>query len=188
MTRIIAGLAGGRRLVVPPRGTRPTAERVREAIFSSLSAEQRWDGLRVLDLFAGSGALGLEAVSRGCIAAVLVDCDPRAARVCARNVSSLGVAAAVAVSAMSAQRWLNSGHDGEGFDLIFLDPPYEQADDVVDDVLKRLTRSGLLRERARIVVERSKHAATPHWPVGCSDTRSRRFGDTIVHRAIWYGP
>lgn len=188
MTRIIAGSAGGRRLVVPPRGTRPTSDRVREAIFSSLGAEEPWDGLRVLDLFAGSGALGLEAVSRGCDAAVLVDCDPRAARVCARNASSLGVAAAVAVRAVTAQRWLHSVDEAACFDLVFVDPPYELAEDVVDDILQGLTRPGLLRDRARIVVERSRRCAPPRWPIGCSDSGSRRFGDTVVYRAIWYGP
>lgn len=173
---------------MPSRGTRPTAERVREAIFSSLASEQTWEGLRVLDLFAGSGALGLEAVSRGCDEAVLVDCDPAAARMCARNANSLDFATQVLVKTMTAQRWLVSTDDRDGFDLVFLDPPYELGDEIVDGILLSLTRPGLLRRDARIVVERSRRATPPRWPIGYSSTGSRRFGDTIVHRAIWYGP
>ena len=94
MTRIVAGAAGGRRLAVPPRGTRPTTDRVREALFNVLAARLDFDGMQVLDLYAGSGALGLEALSRGATAVVFVENDRRAAEVLSRNIESVGLAGA----------------------------------------------------------------------------------------------
>ncbi|WP_019739998.1 16S rRNA (guanine(966)-N(2))-methyltransferase RsmD, partial [Mycobacterium avium] len=91
MTRIIGGVAGGRRLAVPPRGTRPTTDRVRESLFNILAARRELTGLAVLDLYAGSGALGLEALSRGAATALFVESDPRAAAVIARNIDTLGL-------------------------------------------------------------------------------------------------
>ena len=91
MTRIVAGAAGGRRLAVPPRGTRPTTDRVREAIFNVLASRLDFDGIRVLDLYAGSGALGLEALSRGAASVMFVESDRRAAEVIARNIDTVGL-------------------------------------------------------------------------------------------------
>src|ERR1700744_6493180 len=91
MTRVIGGVAGGRRIVVPPRGTRPTTDRVREALFNILSARRDLSGLAVLDLYAGSGALGLEALSRGAASVLLVESDQRTAAVIARNIETLGL-------------------------------------------------------------------------------------------------
>src|SRR3954471_6937740 len=98
VTRIIAGRVGGRRIAVPPRGTRPTSDRVREALFSALTVEPGLGGARVLDLCAGSGALGLEALSRGAAHALFVESDRRAAAVLRRNVSDLGVGGEVRVA------------------------------------------------------------------------------------------
>src|SRR5438067_2074266 len=91
MTRIVAGIAGGRRLRVPPAGTRPTSDRVREALFNMLAARMDFDGVRVLDLYAGSGALGLEALSRGASHALLVESDRKAAAVVRGNIADLGL-------------------------------------------------------------------------------------------------
>lgn len=188
MTRIIAGELGGRRIAVPARGTRPTAERVREALFSSLAADRALVGLRVLDLFAGSGALALEALSRGCHDAVLVESDQRAARLCVRNAASLGLTAVVVVAAVPVDRWLRRNRNSGRFDLVFLDPPYELTDDAVAGVLAQLCGNDLLRRDARLILERSRRSAAPEWPTGCGGTTSRRFGETVLHQAVWYGP
>lgn len=188
MTRIIAGACGGRLIEIPARGTRPTAARVRESLFSSLEAERPWDQLRALDLFAGSGALGLEAVSRGCQAAVLVESDPAAARICRLNASRLGMGQAVTVRATSVRSWLRSVDPSFGFDLVFLDPPYELDDDAVDGLLAALVDSGVLRPEARLVVERAKRSRPPQLPTVNSPVTARRFGDTVIYRAVWYGP
>ncbi|MDM7491157.1 RsmD family RNA methyltransferase, partial [Rhodococcus sp. CSLK01-03] len=102
MTRIVAGRAGGRRLKVPPRGTRPTSERVREALFSSLTARMELEGASVLDLYAGSGALGLEALSRGATHALLVESDAQAATVIRRNIGELGLPAVLRAAPVAA--------------------------------------------------------------------------------------
>jgi 16S rRNA (guanine966-N2)-methyltransferase len=119
--RIVAGTYGGRRITAPAgRSTRPTSDRVREALFSILGSVE---GLRVLDLFAGSGALGIEALSRGAVEAVFVDSDPRAVQAIEQNVANLG--AAGRVTRRDALAWLKAG-DGT-FDLVFVDPPYSSA-------------------------------------------------------------
>lgn len=123
MTRIIGGVAGGRRLAVPPRGTRPTTDRVRESLFNILAARRELTGLAVLDLYAGSGALGLEALSRGAATALFVESDPRAAAVIARNIDTLGLPGATlrrgAVAAVLA------GGAATAVDLVLADPPYD---------------------------------------------------------------
>jgi 16S rRNA (guanine966-N2)-methyltransferase len=122
--RVVAGVYGGRRLATPAgRSTRPTSDRVREALFSILGP---LDDLRVLDLFAGSGALGIEALSRGAREAVFVDSDERAAAAVRRNLDTLGADARV--HRRDALAWLASAASGgETFDLVFADPPYSSA-------------------------------------------------------------
>jgi 16S rRNA (guanine(966)-N(2))-methyltransferase RsmD len=122
--RVVAGVYGGRRLEAPAgRSTRPTSDRVREALFSILGPI---DGARVLDLFAGSGALGIEALSRGAAEAVFVDSDARAVQAIERNLETLGASARV--HRRDALKWLESAASGEeGFDLVFADPPYSSA-------------------------------------------------------------
>lgn len=183
MTRIVAGAAGGVRLKVPPTGTRPTADRVREALFSSLQARLDLDGARVLDLFAGSGALGLEALSRGASRLVLVDSAARAGRVMAANVAAVGLPGAE-VRVQSAAAFLRA--PAEAFDLVLLDPPYDLATGAVEALLADLT-AGWLAEGALVVVERGRGGEDLQWPAGFADAWQRRIGDTVLLRAVWYG-
>jgi 16S rRNA (guanine966-N2)-methyltransferase len=143
MTRIVAGAARGRRLRVPPgERTRPTSDRVREALFSSVeSAVGSLAGRRVLDLYAGSGALGLEAVSRGAAHALLVESDARAVRVIRVNVAAVGLPGAEIVQ--SAVERLVADVPGEPYDVVLADPPYALPGDVVTAVLAGLTRGWL---------------------------------------------
>jgi len=178
VTRIIAGRWGGRRLATPPGdGTRPTSDRVRESMFASLnSLLGGFDGVRVLDLFAGSGALGLEAVSRGAEHADLVESDARAARVIGRNVADLGASARV--HRTTAQRFVAGG--GGPWDLVFLDPPYAVTTGDVAAIVAALRPS--LAEDAVVVVERSSRDEFA-WPEGFEPLRDKAYGET----RLWYG-
>ena len=177
MTRIIAGAWGGRRLATP-RGsdTRPTSDRVREALFSSLESELGgFDGQWVLDLYAGSGALGLEALSRGAEHADFVETNRNAAAVIKRNIAELALQQGRArVHAISVDRFVSTLVDG--FDLVLLDPPYKVPTDEVAAVVSALPPGGL------IVVERPSREAFG-WPESRSGLRERRYGETT----IWYG-
>jgi 16S rRNA (guanine966-N2)-methyltransferase len=184
--RIVAGTAGGRRLVVPPSGTRPTSDRVREAVFSTLQARRDLEGARVLDLYAGSGALGLEALSRGAAHVRFVESDRRAAAVVRRNVEALGLGgpdgSAVRVSTADVPVVLRSGTD-QPYDVVLADPPYALGDGGLSAVLSALITGGWLAPAALIVVERSARASPPAWPDGVSELTNRRYGDT----AVYYG-
>jgi len=178
MTRIIAGRWGGRRLATPPGdGTRPTSDRVRESLFSSLaSLLGGFEGVRVLDLFAGSGALGLEAVSRGADHADLVESDARAARVIQRNVADLGAPARV--HRTTAQRFV--ANEVGPWDLVLLDPPYAVTTAEVAAIVAQLRPS--LAEDAVVVVERSSRDPFT-WPDGFEPLRDKAYGET----RLWYG-
>lgn len=183
MTRIIAGRARGRRLRVPADGTRPTSDRVREALFSSLESVVRLSGSRVLDLYAGSGALGLEALSRGAAHVVLVD-DARSAVAAMRgNARAVGLAGAE-IRRADAMQYLRRA-DGE-FDLVLADPPYDLPDAEVVGLLAMLA-GGWLARGAVVVLERGARGPEVPWPQGYGDTWRREFGDTRVQRAVWYG-
>lgn len=180
MTRIVAGTSGGRTLVVPAKGTRPTSERVREALFSRLEHLDAVDGARVLDLYAGSGALGLEAASRGAAHVVLVDAARVAVDACRRNVRALDLAARVDVVADSVDRYLARLADA-AFDLVLVDPPYDLAESALAaalDGVARCTAPG-----AVVVVERSTRAPAPVWPAPLTALDDRRYGETHV----WFG-
>ncbi len=179
MTRVIAGSAGGRTLRTPPgSGTRPTSDRVREALFSALDARGVVRGARVLDLFAGSGALGLEAASRGAASVVLVESDRRAADVAARNVRDLGLAQAQ-VARRPVAAFL-AGEPEAPYDLVLLDPPYALAEEALAADLARL-REAWLGPGATVVVERSARSPEPGWPTGLVRVgRPRRYGETVV--------
>ncbi|MCV7345723.1 16S rRNA (guanine(966)-N(2))-methyltransferase RsmD [Mycolicibacterium rhodesiae] len=181
MTRIVGGSAGGRRLDVPPRGTRPTTDRVREALFNVLAARRDFDGLRVLDLYAGSGALGLEALSRGAASALFVESDSRAAAVIKRNVAALGLpGATVRRGAVAAV--LAAGTDVP-VDLVLADPPYEVSSADIEAVLTSLGRHGWVAPGTVVVVERATSSAELSWPTGWTAWDNRRYGDTRIEIA-----
>lgn len=178
VTRIVAGTAGGRRLKVPPKGTRPTSERVREALFSSLEAMVDLDGAKVLDLYAGSGALGFEALSRGAGHATFVESDKRAADVLKGNAKELGFAGTVVVN-RTAEAYVAA--EGEKFDLVFADPPYAVGDDELAKVLKGIVPR--LADEAILIVERASRSGEPAWPEEVESLRAKRYGDTAVYWA-----
>jgi 16S rRNA (guanine966-N2)-methyltransferase len=186
VTRIIAGRVGGRRLAVPARGTRPTSDRVREALFSALENEPGLHGARVLDLCAGSGALGLEALSRGAAHALFVESDRRAATVLRRNVSDLGLGGEVRAAAVAAV--LGGAAGPEPFDVVLIDPPYAMGDDEIAGWLAAAQRGGWLAEDATVVVERDARSGAFGWPPGFRGVRERRYGDTVLHVGLRYGP
>src|SRR5919112_1529388 len=157
MTRVIAGTAGGRRLAVPPgTGTRPTSDRAREGLFSTWRSllGGPLDGERVLDLYAGSGAVGLEALSRGAGHTLLVEADARAARTVRDNVKSLGLPGAE-VRSGKAEQIIRTAPPAEPYDLAFLDPPYAVSDHDLREILLTLHTEGWLAEEALVTVERS---------------------------------
>ncbi|SER19079.1 MULTISPECIES: 16S rRNA (guanine(966)-N(2))-methyltransferase RsmD [Lentzea] len=176
MTRIVAGSAGGRRLKVPPKGTRPTSERVREALFSSLESLMDLDGARVLDLYAGSGALGFEALSRGAGHATFVESDKRAADVLKGNAKELGFANTT-IANRTAEAYVLA--EGEEFDVVFADPPYAVGDDELAKVLKGIVPR--LTQDAVLIVERASRSGEPAWPEGVESLRAKRYGDTAVY-------
>ena len=177
MTRIIAGRFGGRRLEVPKGdGTRPTTDRVRESLFSSLESELGgFDGLWVLDLFAGSGALGLEAISRGAAGGIFVDSDARAVSVIRRNVRELGVTTARVVKG-SAGGFATHPHDVP-IDVVFIDPPYAVTTESVTSLVRRISVE--IAPDALFVVERSTRDPFS-WPDEVEAVRSKKYGETTL--------
>ena len=166
---------------MPARGTRPTTDRVREALFNVLAARRDFDGMRVLDLYAGSGALGLEALSRGAASAVFVEHDSRAAAVINRNIAALGLVAAT-VRRGAVATVLASGAD-RPVDLVLADPPYEVAAAEVDTMLASLDRNGWVAPGSVVVVERPVSSPGLTWPAGWTAWPVRRYGDTRVESA-----
>ena len=176
LTRIVAGEARGRRLAVPPRGTRPTTDRVREALFNVLAVRRDYDGLRVLDLYAGSGALGLEALSRGAASVLFVDSDRRAAEVIGRNITAVGLPGAT-VRRGAVATVLLAGAPSP-MDLVLADPPYEVPAAEVEQILVDLCRNGWVDAGSIVVVERAVSSPPLNWPDGWIGWPSRRYGDT----------
>ncbi len=182
MTRIIGGSAGGRRLRTPTgEATRPTADRVREALFSALEAQLgSLTGLRFLDLYAGSGAVGLEGVSRGAGVLTSVESDRRTARLVQGNASQLGFER-VEVLAQPVSRVLGMPPRAP-YDVVFADPPYPLANDDLEHVLGLLVAHDWLVPDAVVVVERSARSVEPAWPRGLVREREKRYGETV----LWY--
>jgi len=183
MTRIIGGTVGGRRIQTP-RGaaTRPTSDRVREALFSAIEA---WcgslSGLRFLDLYAGSGAVGLEAWSRGAGIVTLVEQDRKTAALISANARVLGFSKANVVSAAVSQTLQRT--PAAPYDVAFLDPPYPLDDDLLAADLQALDARDWLVPGALVIVERSSRSPEPAWPEGFTDQRQKRYGETM----LWYG-
>ncbi|MFD3536104.1 16S rRNA (guanine(966)-N(2))-methyltransferase RsmD [Streptomyces sp. NPDC058664] len=183
MTRVIAGTAGGRRLAVPPgNGTRPTSDRAREGLFSTWEAFHGLDGSRVADLYAGSGAVGIEALSRGAAHALLVEADARAAKTIRDNVRSIGLPGAE-LRTGKAEQIVTGPAPAEPYDLVFLDPPYAVTDAELREILLTLRSGGWLSEDALVTVERSTRGGEFGWPAGFEPLRSRRYGEGT----FWYG-
>ncbi|MDN3269065.1 16S rRNA (guanine(966)-N(2))-methyltransferase RsmD [Streptomyces sp. MA15] len=185
MTRVIAGAAGGRRLAVPPgQGTRPTSDRAREGLFSTWQSllGGPLDGERVLDLYAGSGAVGLEALSRGAGHVLLVEADARAARTVRENVKSLGLPGAE-VRSGKAEQIVRTGPPEQPYDVVFLDPPYAVSDDDLREILLTLRSQGWLAGDAVVTVERSTRGGEFVFPSGFEAIRARRYGEGT----FWYG-
>ncbi|WP_258904418.1 16S rRNA (guanine(966)-N(2))-methyltransferase RsmD [Actinokineospora sp. UTMC 2448] len=182
MTRIVAGVAGGRRLAVPPKGTRPTADRVREALFSALEAALDLDGARVLDLYAGSGALGFEALSRGAALATLVESDRTAVKVLRDNAAALGLPGADVRPGKVAT--VLAEPPPAPYDLVFADPPYALGQAELAAVLTALVGNGWAADGATVVIERDRRSGEPAWPPGFESTRTRAYGDTELHWAV----
>jgi 16S rRNA (guanine(966)-N(2))-methyltransferase RsmD len=155
---------------------------VREALFSTLDSELGLRGARVLDLYAGSGAVGLEALSRGAEHALLVEQDPRAVKAIRANIAALG-ASGVTVSSARVSAVLAAGNQGAPYDLVFADPPYPLKEEELTAMLVALTRGGWLADGAIVVVERSSRSPEPQWVEGVTGERGRRYGET----ALWYG-
>jgi 16S rRNA (guanine966-N2)-methyltransferase len=183
VTRIIGGVAGGRRIAVPPRGTRPTTDRVRESLFNIVTARRDLTGLSVLDLYAGSGALGLEALSRGATSALFVESDHRAAAVLADNIASLGLSGATARRA-PVSAVLAAGAPAP-VDLVLADPPYGVGAKEVEAVLEALITHDWVREGTVVVVERAVSGAPLSWPAGWDPWQQRVYGDTRLELAEW---
>jgi 16S rRNA (guanine966-N2)-methyltransferase len=181
--RIIGGAAGGRRLAVAPgRMTRPTSDRAREGLFATVEAIRGGlTGARVLDLYAGSGAVGLEALSRGATDVLLVEADARAARVIRENAAALGLAGARVVNDRADRLLARGPGDLARRDFVFADPPYRVSDSELARVLSAL--ADWLAPGALVAVERATRSGAPAWPAGYETDRSRRYGEATV----WYG-
>lgn len=198
MTRIVAGKYRGRKLQVPAAGTRPTSERVREALFSRLETWDELSAAQVLDLFAGSGALGIEAVSRGAAHATLIDLGAAAINACKNNVAALGNAAGnnpkggannphtdkagseqrkFQIQRADAVKYANSG-GVNNYTLVFLDPPYDFPATQLTQILQGLRTH--LAENALLVVETSTRTPEPNWPTDYILESSRDWGETRV--------
>ncbi|MER1996804.1 MAG: 16S rRNA (guanine(966)-N(2))-methyltransferase RsmD [Arthrobacter sp.] len=182
MSRIIAGVAGGSTLSsVPGSGTRPTTDRVKEALFSRLESYGILDGAYVLDLFAGSGSLGVESASRGAARVDLVELAEKAALVCRSNASLVNKilgSERVRVHRTKAESYLLRVPPGLVWDLVFLDPPYPLEEEGLAAVLDAL--SPRLADRAVVVVERSTRSPEPAWPAGMERFSERSYGETTL--------
>jgi 16S rRNA (guanine966-N2)-methyltransferase len=184
VTRVVAGAARGRRLAVPAgTTTRPTSDRAREGLFSTLeSVLGTLAGRSFLDLFAGSGAIGLEALSRGAAHVLLVENERRAHAVVAGNVTAVGLAGAV-VSAAPVERLVAESPVHGGYDVAVLDPPYSMPATRVAAVVSDLAANGWLLPGAIVVVERATRDGGWAWPASLAADRSRRYGEAT----LWYG-
>jgi 16S rRNA (guanine966-N2)-methyltransferase len=184
MTRIIAGAHGGRRLSAPAGAlTRPTSDRVREAYFSALDSMIDLSGVRFLDLYAGSGAVGLEAISRGAVHTLLVEADSKAARTIRDNIVTLRLGGAARLVTGKVAQVLASPPEGGPYDVVFGDPPYAVTDREVADLLQALVDQEWLTPDAVVTMERPTRRSTTTWPDGITADRSRRYGETT----LWYG-
>ncbi len=185
MTRIISGEARGRKLKVPPEGTRPTSDRAKEGLFSSLQVRFGFQDARVLDLFAGGGALGLEASSRGAAEVVLVENNPKACEIIRFNAGVVKHPN-IRIEEMKASTYLAQA-PREYFDMVLADPPYELVDESVVEMLEKL--KPCLVDGAAVVVERHRSSPEMAWPKGYVPTtqklKKRTFGIARMDMAVF---
>ena len=188
MNRIISGEARGRKIKVPPEGTRPTSDRAREGLFSSLQVRFGFVDMNVLDLFAGSGALGLEAASRGAAEVVLVENNPEAVRVIEYNAGVVGHPN-VTIEPVKASTYLARAPRNH-FDIVLADPPYELADEAVAEMVEALKPT--LHNGAVVVVERHRESPETAWPEAFTPTgqklKKRTYGIARMDMAVYSAP
>lgn len=192
MSRIIAGLAGGTKIETPPgRGTRPTTDRVREAVFSALahwnhaldsSADQQLSNIRLLDLFAGSGAIGLEAASRGAKRVDMVESVRSVCQLIERNACHAGLAERIRVHHAKAAAFLTKPSLAS-YDIIWLDPPYGISSAQVSALIELITTGGWLADDGLVVIERSARDAPIDWPQALAESWDKRYGETRIYFA-----
>jgi 16S rRNA (guanine(966)-N(2))-methyltransferase RsmD len=184
MTRIVAGAFGGRRLAVPVgEETRPTSDRVREALFSTLESLIEIEGCRFADLYAGSGAVGLEAASRGAAHVLLVEAQARAARSIRANIATLGLGGVCRLlTAKVASVLAGPVPDGDAYDVIFADPPYGLPDEELATATAAIVGRGWLGTGGVLVLERSTRSGEPAAIEGITAERARRYGEST----LWY--
>jgi len=184
--RIIAGVAKGRSLSSVAGATRPTSDRAREAIFSTLTSEfGDFLGLQILDLFAGSGAMGLEALSRGASLVHCVEKDDAAAKTIATNASLVQKAQPVGVFHlfhMSAQKFVE-GTPQNQYHFIYIDPPYDFSDSEISTILEKLHANNFFKDGAVIAIERASKTAQPVWPQGYEPSRTKVYGQASIYYA-----
>jgi 16S rRNA (guanine966-N2)-methyltransferase len=188
LSRIIAGSRRGRRIAMPPGDrTRPTSDRVREALFSAITAwagtaaepaERSLAGLAFCDLYAGSGAVGLEAASRGANPVLFVEHDGRTAQLIKNNSEALQLAIEIATTSVAQ---LLRRPPAQSFDVVFADPPYELETTVVSDQLEQLVNNHWVAPGSLIVVERSRRSPELVWPAAAAKRWSRAYGETILY-------
>lgn len=186
VARVIAGEAGGRRLTVPGgRETRPTSDRAREGLFATISSiVGSLAGARVLDLYAGSGAVGLEALSRGAAHVFLVESGTRAGRVIKANIAALGLPGAEVIVDRVERVLARGPEDTRGrYDIVFADPPYALDGEEVSAILSALADRAWLAPGALVIVERATRSGPVRWPAAYVQDRARRYGEAT----FWYG-
>jgi 16S rRNA (guanine966-N2)-methyltransferase len=185
VARVIAGEAGGRRLTVPDgRETRPTSDRAREGLFATVaSIVGPLTGTRVLDLYAGSGAVGLEALSRGAEHVLLVESGARASAVIRQNIETLGLPGVTLIADRVERVLAHERPADERYDVAFADPPYAMADAEISRVLSLLADEGWLARDALVIVERATRSGPVRWPDGFVPDRARKYGEAT----FWYG-
>ena len=185
--RIIAGVAKGRTLSAVAGATRPTSDRAREALFSSLTSEfGEFNNLKFLDLFAGSGAVGLEALSRGAAVVHAVEKDEAATKTIRANQAIIEKAnpdGKFHLYAMSVQKFLSGEISNQPYDIIFIDPPYEFGDQGISEILRAIVEQKLCSAGGLIVIERATKSQVINWPAPLRALRSKEYGVATLHYA-----
>ena len=184
--RIIAGLAKGRNLISPSGATRPTSDRAREALFSTLESEfGSINDLNVLDLYCGSGAVGAEALSRGAAVVYAVDNDEKATSVTRQNFALLENISGIGTTSVitsSVGKFLDKTSELQ-FDVIFLDPPYDLPNNEIEKTLSSLVKNGFLKSSAVVAIERDSKSKRLNWPLGLKELKERKYGAATIFYA-----